>query len=212
MFNTNIPFGPYKCSISHLGIAVENADGKMVSYDKNKKEIVDVTPLNFSNQNIVYAIPVAIKDITVGDTILHNGKPVFVTSIEGGIKVTDVAASENKEILPVKNMFGFDFVVKLFNIMDGMVKTASESSPFGNMMLPLIMMSEDNSTSMSDVLTMSILCGNSNFDLSNPITLMLLMGNKKGKGGSADDIPFPLLALALSQKQTAPNSSSTVTK
>ena len=144
MVNTSVfgklQFGPTSCyNLSHLGIAVRNAAGQMVSYDKSKNEIVNVDLIDFNVRNGIFAIPAAIKDIAVGDTVLHNDKPVFVTSLEGGIQVVDPCAGEKKTILPTKSMFGFDFVTKVVSIMDMTAGTASADQPFGNMLLPMML-------------------------------------------------------------------------
>lgn len=84
----NIEFGSVKYNLSHLGIAVENAAGEMVSYDKANNEIVNVDLIDFDAKGMIYAMPCAIKDIQVGDVIKHtNGNAVFVTSTEGSIHV-----------------------------------------------------------------------------------------------------------------------------
>lgn len=188
----NLEFGPVKgINMSHLGIALKNAAGNMVSYDRQNGEIVDVDLIDFNAENMVYAMPCAIKDVKVGDVIRHvNGNAVFVTSTEGGIHVVDVAAGEKKEILPTKSMFGFDFVTKIVSLIDFSAMNASADQPFGNM-LPLMMLS-DNKSSMRDMLPMMMLMNGGNlgsFDMSNPLMMMALMGN----GGSESNDFFPMV-------------------
>lgn len=191
----NLEFGPVKnVNLSHLGIALRNAAGEVVSYDKNKDEIVNVDLIDFDAQGMVYAMPCAIKDIKKGDVIRHtNGHSVFVTSVENGIHVVDVAAGEKKEILPTKSMFGFDFVTKIVSFIDFGSMGASADQPFGNM-LPLMMLS--NGGNMKDMLLPMMLMndpsGKLNFggmDMSNPLMLMALMGGSEGKDF------FPLMFL-----------------
>lgn len=188
----NLEFGPVKgINMSHLGIALKNAAGNMVSYDRQNGEIVDVDLIDFNAENMVYAMPCAIKDVKVGDVIRHvNGNAVFVTSTEEGIHVVDVAAGEKKEILPTKSMFGFDFVTKIVSLIDFSAMNASADQPFGNM-LPLMMLS-DNKSSMRDMLPMMMLMNGGNlgsFDMSNPLMMMALMGN----GGSESNDFFPMV-------------------
>lgn len=188
----NLEFGPVKgINMSHLGIALKNAAGNMVSYDRQNGEIVDVDLIDFNAENMVYAMPCAIKDVKVGDVIRHvNGNAVFVTSTEGGIHVVDVAAGEKKEILPTKSMFGFDFITKIVSLIDFSAMNASADHPFGNM-LPLMMLS-DNKSSMRDMLPMMMLMNGGNlgsFDMSNPLMMMALMGN----GGSESNDFFPMV-------------------
>ena len=180
----NLEFGPVKgYNLSHLGIALKNAAGEVVSYDKSKDEIVNVDLIDFNAQGMIYAMPCAIKEVKKGDVIRHtNGNAVFVTSVENGIHVVDVAAGEKKEILPTKSMFGFDFVTKIVCLIDFGAANASADKPFGNM-LPLMMMS--NGGNMKDMLLPMMLMngGTMNFsglDMSNPLMLMALMGGSEG--------------------------------
>lgn len=196
----NLEFGPVKnVNLSHLGIALRNAAGEVVSYDKNKDEIVNVDLIDFDAQDMVYAMPCAIKDIKKGDVIRHtNGHSVFVTSVENGIHVVDVAAGEKKEILPTKSMFGFDFVTKIVSLIDFGSMSASADQPFGNM-LPLMMLS--NGGNMKDMLLPMMLMNGgtmnfSNLDMSNPLMLMALMGGSEGNNF------FPLMLLASQGKKT----------
>lgn len=189
----NLEFGPVKgYNLSHLGIALKNAAGEVVSYDKSKDEIVNVDLIDFNAQGMIYAIPCAIKEVKKGDVIRHtNGNAVFVTSIENGIHVVDVAAGEKKEILPTKSMFGFDFVTKIVCLIDFGAANASADKPFGNM-LPLMMMS--NGGNMKDMMLPLMLMngGTMNFsglDMSNPLMLMALMGGSEGN----DFFPMMLL-------------------
>lgn len=196
----NLEFGPVKnISMSHLGIALKNAAGTMVSYDKSNDEIVDVDLVDFNIENMAYAIPCAIKDIKKGDIIRHvNGHPVFVISIENGIHVVDVAAGEKKEILPTKSIFGFNFVTKIMPLIDFSAASASDDQPFGNM-LPLMLLS-NNKSSMKDILPMMMLMNGGNmsgFDMNNPLVLMALMGGSEGN----DFFPMMMAMQMMNQSQ-----------
>jgi hypothetical protein len=193
MFGKNLQFGPVRgYSLSHLGIAIRNSAGNMVSYDKAKGEIVDVDLIDFKADNLVYAIPAAIKDIVIGDVVLHNGTPMFVKGRDSNsILVIDVKNGEKKNILPTKSMFGFDFITKIVTLVDFSAAGASNDQPFGNL-LPLMMLSSDNK-SMKDMLPMMFLMnqgkGDFKFDLNNPLMLMAMMGGSEGK----DFFPMYLL-------------------
>jgi hypothetical protein len=185
--------------LSHLGIALKNAAGEVVSYDKSTDEIVNVDLVDFNADNMIYAMPCAIKDIKKGDVIRHtNGHAVFVTSVENGIHVVDVAAGEKKEILPTKSMFGFNFVTKIVSLIDFGSIGASEDQPFGNM-LPLMLMSEG--ADMKDMLLPMMLMNNkdmdfSKMDMSNPLMLMAFMGGSESKDF------FPLIMMMQMTKET----------
>lgn len=137
----NVYFGPCgdHVKISHLGIAVKNLDNSWVSYDKTNDEIVNVDLLSFGDGNYVYMIPVALKDILVGDAIIHSGHVVFVKAVRNNkLRVIDVTDGEEKKIVPSKSIFGFDFVTKVISLIDFSSMTANEDNPFGNM-LPFLL-------------------------------------------------------------------------
>jgi hypothetical protein len=190
----NLEFGPVKYNLSHLGIALKNASGEIVSYDKNKNEIVNVDLIDFNAENMIYAMPCAIKDIKKGDVIRHtNGNAVFVTSTENGIHVVDVAAGEKKEILPTKSMFGFDFVTKIVSFIDFGSMNASADQPFGNM-LPFMFMANGKMDNGNMLLPFMMMNGGTmgTLDFNNPAMMMMLMASM---GGSESKNFFPMLML-----------------
>lgn len=193
----NLEFGAVKgFNLSHLGIALKNAAGEMVSYDKSKDEIVNVDLIDFNASGMIFAMPCSIKDIKKGDVIRHtNGNAVFVTSVDGGIHVVDVAAGEKKEILPTKSMFGFDFVTKIVCLIDFGAANASADQPFGNM-LPLMLMANGTGNMKDMLLPMMLMNGGnlSTLDMNNPLMLMALMGGSESKDF------FPMVLLLQQQK------------
>lgn len=189
---TNFDFGSCEndnVRISLYGIAVKNANGVYVAYDEKTGNIFDVDILNF-NGKYLYKIPVAIKDVNCGDVVIHNRKPVIVTKIEDGkILAIDPAAGEEKVLLLTHSPFGFDFVIKVVNLLGNFVGTASADAPFGNI-LPLIALSDGNS---ADALLPLMLMGN--VKEINPLMFYFLMkDNNKGNKDIADILPFMLYA------------------
>lgn len=174
--------------LSMYGIAVKNSTSTWVSYDTNTGDIIDVDVFNFDTGSFLYQMPVAVKQIKTGDTIIHNRKPCFVVGFAedtGNPIVIDVMAGERKEILPTKNMFGFNFVVKIVNLMNGMfgdVKPNADN-PFGSM-LPFLMMGDN--TKMDDVLPMMLMMNGNTMD--NPMLMYAMM-----KGDSKDMLPFLMM-------------------
>lgn len=107
----NFDFGPFTESgvvaLSPYGIAVRSSKGEYLTYNAATGATVDVTGFTFDFQKM----PVAIKDLRAGDMVLHRGKPMYVQSVEeDGIHCIDILNSEAKVVVPVTNMFGFDFV------------------------------------------------------------------------------------------------------
>ena len=187
----NFDFGP--CSndnirMSMYGLAVQNNAGIWVSY--NKGSIVDVDVFNFDGRQYMFKMPVAIKDIKVGDIVIHNRVPMFVTSTEGGsISAVDVRAGEAKTIIPTTNMFGFNFVTKIVSMFDAFTGAPTADQPFGNM-LPFIMMGENKDIDPM-MMFMMMNQGGAGFDMSNPMMLYFMFG----KDGKSSDWMLPVMMM-----------------
>ena len=186
----NFDFG--SCSndnvkMSMYGIAVKNATGTWVSYDPNSGNIIDVDILNF-DAKYLYKMPVAIKDVVEGDVIIHNRKPMFVSKVEGSkILAVDPAAGAEKVVILTRNMFGFDFVIKVINLFVNLSATANADSPFGNI-LPLMLLSDTDKS--DDMLPLIFAMNGGKFDMSNPMILYFLMKNDN----NSDMLPLFMLA------------------
>lgn len=188
-FFKNFEFGPVKndsVRLSPYGLAVQNMDKTWVAYDGNQEAIIDVDVFNFEGKNLIYKIPAAPQSIHEGDMIIHQGKAMYVLhdAEEGNtsIIVIDPRAGESKEILPTKNMFGFNFVTKLVSLFDGFNGTnfsPSQDNPFGNMWMLAMFDNEDNDNSIIPFLMMNQFQGNSNgFDMNNPLMWMFMLNKK----------------------------------
>ena len=190
----NFDFGPVDSSVrmSMYGMAIKNASGTYVAYDKATDSIVDVDIFNFEGANkLIYKMPVAIADVKAGDIVIHARKPMFVlcTDDTNRLCVLDIFDGEEKNIVLPKSMFGFDFVTKVVSLVD-FTGSASASNPFGNM-LPLLMMGDSKSEDILPLLFM--MNGQANF-VQNPM-LMYAMMSKEGK---MNDI-LPLMLMCGSQ-------------
>ena len=188
-------FGEMKAKMSHLGIAVCRGD-RYVAYDKTKKEIVDVTPINFTG--MAFKMPTAIKNIENGDNIIHNNKVMVVigTDTEDNILAIDIKDGEKVTILPTKSMFGFNFITKIVTMFDFIKQEASEDNPFGNM-LPFLLMGENADGSMKDMLLPLMMMNGGDIgklDMSNPLILMALAG------GGSESKDFFLMMMMMNQK------------
>lgn len=131
----NFDFGPFTESgvvaLSPYGIAVLRANISLTM-----QPLVQLSMLPAS-----LLMPAAIKDLRAGDMVLHRGKPMYVQSVEeDGIHCIDILNSEAKVIVPVTNMFGFNFVTKVVSLMNFNAAQPSAENPFGNLM-PFMMMS-----------------------------------------------------------------------
>ena len=179
----NFDFGPCtgdQVRMSMYGLAVKNAAGTYVSYNPKSGEIVDVDVLNFDGAKFMYKIPVAIKEIAVGDIIVHNRKPMFVTALpaEGATAITcvDVCAGEQKQVIPTVNMFGFNFVTKIVSLFNTVGDNApTPDAPFGNM-LPFMLMNEG--TDKIDPMMMMFMMGGK-MDMNNPMMMYFMLKDNK---------------------------------
>lgn len=150
--NTNnlIPafdFGPVasdQIQISPYGIAVKNKDHRWISYNAATNSIVDVSGFTFDLKKILFKMPVALNQVRVGDTIIHDHWPVYVTTVGSDgkqISAIDIRDMEIKTVLPATNMFGFNFVTKVVNLINFQSSVPDSNNPFGNIMPYLFMSS-----------------------------------------------------------------------
>lgn len=189
----NFDFGPCTTDnirMSMYGLAVKNANGTWVSYNPESKEIIDVDIFNFDGGKFLYKMPVAIKDVKVGDIVIHNRKAMFVIEVaETGITAIDPQAGEEKKILLTKSPFGFNFATKVVSLFNMTSDAPTPDAPFGNM-LPFLMMSENSGEfDMNTMLMLSMMGGQGGMDFSkNPMMMYFLMKDSK----NADDL-LPLM-------------------
>lgn len=189
----NFDFGPCTTDnirMSMYGLAVKNANGTWVSYNPESNEIIDVDIFNFDGGKFLYKMPVAIKDVKVGDIVIHNRKAMFVIEVaETGMTAIDPQAGEEKKILLTKSPFGFNFATKVVSLFNMTSDAPTPDAPFGNM-LPFLMMSENSGEfDMNTMLMLSMMGGQGGMDFSkNPMMMYFLMKDSK----NADDL-LPLM-------------------
>lgn len=116
--------------MSMYGMAVKNASGVWTAYDKGTGDLMDVDVFNFDGSNFLFKMPVAIKDIAVGDVIVHARKPMFVVSKTeaGDLIAIDPVAGEKKTIMPIRSPFGFNFATKIISLFDSLMPTVEAPS------------------------------------------------------------------------------------
>lgn len=189
----NFDFGPCtndNIRMSMYGLAVKNANGTWVSYNPESKEIIDVDIFNFDGGKFLYKMPVAVKDVKVGDIVIHNRKAMFVIDVsDAGMTAIDPQAGEEKKILLTKSPFGFNFATKVVSLFNMTSDAPTPDAPFGNM-LPFLMLSENSGEfDMNTMLMLSMMGGQSGMDFSkNPMMMYFLMKDSK----NADDL-LPLM-------------------
>ena len=177
--------------MSMYGMAVTNASGVWTAYDKSTGDLMDVDVFNFDGSNFLFKMPVAIKDIAVGDVIIHARKPMFVISKPeaGDLIAIDPVAGEKKTIVPSKNMFGFNFAIKVVSLFDNLMgQTPTSENPFGNMWMLMLM---DGKSDMKDIMITMMLMNQANCSTNtfNPMMLMLMNGD------DMTDMAIPLMLM-----------------
>ena len=177
--------------MSMYGMAVKNASGIWTAYDKGAGDLMDVDVFNFDGSNFLFKMPVAIKDIAVGDVVIHARKPMFVISKTeaGDLIAIDPVAGEKKTIMPSKNMFGFNFATKVVSLFDNLMgQTPTSENPFGNMWMLMLM---DGKSDLKDIMISMMLINQASGSTNtfNPMMLML-MSNDDMK-----DMAIPLMLM-----------------
>lgn len=165
-------FGPItddSVRLSIRGVAVKNTVGDWVCYDEKADELIEVNDFTFTKcGNVIYAMPVALKEVACSDLIIHNGHYCYVLDgDETVLNVLDISDGSIKDIMPTKSPFGFSFVTKVTSLIDP--GKASADSPFGENFLPYLMMM--------------------NGDVNNKALLLMMMQ----KGGSIDPMMMLLM-------------------
>ena len=178
----NIPsmkfdFGPANSDVvamSPYGLAIRCGDA-WYAYNAKEGQTIDVTGMTFNFKNAIYKMPVAVNQIHEGDLIIHQKKAMYVTRVndKASIEVIDLAASEQKTVIPISNMFGFNYITKIAPLFNFGNITPSAENPFGNI-LPMMMMSslfEDDKNNkgegndfMQMMFMMSLMNGTNPFD------------------------------------------------
>ena len=192
MFGMNFEFGKVpagKFKMSFMGLAFATGNGRYAVYNIGDNEFTDVTEMTMDADGMIMQMPVAAKDVAVGDIIKHKDAYVIVKggTENGCITAVDPFKSEEINIIPTKSMFGFNFVTKVINVFGNMfgenTVTPSEDNPFGNI-APFIMMSamsdgnNDNDGMMKMLLMSQMMGGQSGMDFSkNPMLMFMLAKN-----------------------------------
>ena len=181
MKGINFDFGPCGNTVrlSMYGMAIQNVSGEWVSYNPDSREIINVDVFNMADGGkYMYKMPVAIADVKEGDIVIHNRVPMFVTAINenGTFEVTDVRAGETKNIIPTRNMFGFNFMTKVVSLFGAFTDAPTADQPFGNM-LPFLMMGENKDI---DPMMMFFMMGQGGTNvMANPMMMYFMMKDNK---------------------------------
>lgn len=179
------------------GVAIKGLDGQFRAYDKSKDKIMNVTGLTLGN-DYLYVLPCALKDVKVGDVIVNADTFVTVVKVhnDGTFTVVDPKASEQKIAVPAQNIFGFNYVSKIVNLLDGMINP-SDDNPFGINPLMFVLFDETKSNNNSNLLLATMLMGqNGDMDIKSMLPFLLM-----GKGDNNMLAMFALMSMMKSQEK-----------
>lgn len=195
-----VPTNEIRMSI--YGPAFHANDGYF-AFDGN--DYVNVTDFLLDINNYCFMLPATEEQVDIGDFIYHNnGWCRVIDAHSRTITVEKTATHEVVDILPTKNMFGFNFYTKLF--MPFELTNPNKDNPFGNM-LPLLAMSNDNNS--DDMLMMMILMNGQNgqngfnFDTSNPMGMYLMMSMLGDRTSGNNDTL--MMAMLIGQMNKTPH-------
>lgn len=181
---------------SPKGLAFLTDNYSYVVYDVDTLAATNVA--NLVMDIPVYGIPVALKDLKKGDTIVYNEAYYLVKAItDTHISAINVRKGTIENLIPKTSIFGFSFYVKLVTPMENFKPDLS--NPFGSM-LPFLMLEDSgNDDSMRDIVMISMMSGGT----VNSSMLPLMMMNKDG----GDKTDLLMMMMLMGNNPFAPKTS-----
>lgn len=162
------------------GIAFMAADGKYITVNKKDNSRMEVEDFILDEfPAMAFSIPVGKNNVKSGDFIYHNGGWCLVLEVlEDTLKVEKIFSQEIVEIRPTKNIFGFDFYVKLLTFDMNLI--GDNNNPFGSLLMYGLLSKEKNrgKSSISD-LFMLMMLSKQNSDMNKMLPLFFLMDEDK---------------------------------
>lgn len=187
---------------SPKGLAFLTDNYSYVVYDVDTLAATNVA--NLVMDIPVYGIPVALKDLKKGDTIVYNEAYYLVKAItDTHISTINVRKGTIENLIPKTSIFGFSFYVKLVTPMENF--KPDPSNPF-NSILPFLLFEDgDDSNSMNDIIMMSMMSGGT---VNSSMLPLMMMMNKDG--GDKNDLLMMMMLMGnnpFAPKTSAPSSS-----
>lgn len=191
----NLGFGKVKgdrFKLSMNGIAVAQANGKYVVFNKESNEFVDVSNMLFDIKDALFLLPAV--EVNAGDTVLHEGKAYFVVDTTNEIKAVDYETCTQTVLIPKSTMFGIKYFQKVFSMFGDNFAAAGDL--FSNPMMLMALMEGKN----SDLTQMMLFNSMSNGDLgSNPMALAMML-----KGDTSSDSLSTIALMSMFNNGTNP--------
>lgn len=172
----NLGFGKIKGNrfkLSMNGIAVEQATGKYVVYNKDNNEFVDVTNTLFDIKDALFLLPAV--EVNAGDTVLHEGKAYYIVDTTNEIKAVSYEDCTQTVLIPKSTMFGIKYFQKVFSMFGD--NFAATGDLFSNPLMLMALMDGKN----SDLTQLMLLSSLNKGELgNNPMALAMLLKGDKG--------------------------------
>lgn len=170
MKNLNFPIDCGKIldgtiALSFNGVAFKDSNkNTYIVYNSETKELINVDNFVFDIATF-YKIPTGIKDIKEKDIILYNNEYIIIQTVSEDFSVItgiNPIKGEKKTIVPIKNMFGFNYLVKIVNFAENILPSLNnkpdENNPFGNInSLMLFSMLNDKQDDKNSILELMML-------------------------------------------------------
>lgn len=172
---------------SPKGLAFLTDNYSYVVYDVDTLAATNVA--NLVMDIPVYGIPVALKDLKKGDTIVYNEAYYLVKAItDTHISAINVRKGTIENLIPKTSIFGFSFYVKLVTPMENF--KPDSSNPFNSMLPFLLFEDSGNDDSMKDIIMMSMMSGGT---VNSSMLPLMMMMNKDG--GDNNDLLMMMMLM-----------------
>lgn len=154
------------------GIALRKGlTNSFVAYNKDTKELTDVSGLTLKFDVPAFKLPVAANQITVGDLIIHNGEFVYVVKkADGYLETLNPEKGVRGSVIPTKNAL-------LNAAFYTVVKTLTDAGEGG--FNPMLLMALDKGSEKKDLLPLLLMSGGIGNGAAGSIdpTLLMLLGD-----------------------------------
>jgi hypothetical protein len=164
--------GKFAFSVLTGGLALRKGlTNSFVAYNKDTKELTDVSGLTLKFDVPAFKLPVASEQVAVGDLIIHNGEYVYVTKKNDGyLEILNPEKGVNGSVVPTKNVLlnaAFYTVVKTLDAAGG--------TGFN----PMLLMAMDKGSDKSDLLPLLLMSGGIGNGAAGSIdpTMLMLLGD-----------------------------------
>lgn len=160
--NVGAKYEIFAMSFMGGGTAVHLGGDQYFTFDKDTKQLTEVTGFTMELPIPGMVMPSLLKDLKVGDIILVDKKPAFVSEVTSNNYKVIGADGQEKTLSQVKNalMPQMSFVEKIMNPFGEMDfgSNTDSSNPFSNPMMMMAFIGEDSGDSkMGDMMTMMMM-------------------------------------------------------